>query len=311
MCGAWWPEVGRSDVAGGGGPMTRVPTTHDPRLERLASQRLAGPRPASVEAVVGHLLGIQAQDERGFRLAVRSRTDGLVATDVDRALTDRRSVIVTWLQRGTLHLVRSEDYWWLHPLTASRTVAGNRRRLAQLGVGEGLVDRGVDTITAALASEGPCSRHQLRDHLDAAGVPTAGQALIHLLIAASLRGLVVRGPVVDGEHAYVLVSEWLGPAPPAPDRAEGLARLARRYLVGHGPATDRDLAKWAGITLGDARRGLRSLADEVVDGPSGLTLRSTAPVTDPFPRPVSSGRSTRCCTDGCLGSLSSGVTPGW
>ena len=73
---------------------------------------------------------------------------------------------------------------------------------------------------------------QLRDHLDAAGVPTAGQSLIHLVAAASLRGLVVRGPMVDGEHAYVSVPEWLGPAPTPLERPEALARLAHRYLRG-------------------------------------------------------------------------------
>ncbi len=116
-------------------------------------------------------------------------------------------------------------------------------------------------------------------------MPTAGQSLIHLVAAASLRGLVVRGPVVDGEHAYVSVPEWLGPAPTPVERSDALARLARRYLVGHAPASDRDLAKWAGITLGDARSGLRSLADQLVEGPAGVALASTAPTTGPFPPP--------------------------
>ena len=79
-------------------------------------------------------------------------------------------------------------------------------------MGAAQVERGVDTICRGPRPPGPLTRHQLRDHLDAAGVPTAGQALIHLVAAASLGGLVVRGPVVAGEHAYVSVAEWLGPA---------------------------------------------------------------------------------------------------
>lgn len=39
------------------------------------------------------------------------------------------------------------------------------------------------------------------------------------------------------------------------DRDELLERLARRYVAGHGPARPEDLAAWAGIPLGDARRG--------------------------------------------------------
>ena len=255
----------------------------DPRLARLVAQRLAGPGARSVEEVVGHLLALQAQDERGFRLAVRSRSTGLTASDVDHALSVARTVLVTWLNRGTLHLVRTEDYRWLHPLTAPRVTAGNDRRLRQLGVGADDTELGVDLIVGSVTAEGPLTRHELRHRLDRAGVPAAGQALVHLLAAASLRGLVVRGPMVDGEHAYVSVSEWIGPAPPAPDRVEALGMLARRYLTGHGPASARDLAAWAGITLSDARGGLATIADELVESPCGIRLRSAPVPTGGFP----------------------------
>jgi hypothetical protein len=62
--------------------------------------------------------------------------------------------------------------------------------------------------------------------------------------------------VVGGEQAFVLARDWLGP-PPALDHDAALALLARRYLAGHGPATDRDLARWAGLPLGAARLGLQ------------------------------------------------------
>jgi hypothetical protein len=38
----------------------------------------------------------------GARLAVRARMAGLTAVDVDRALSDERSLAVMWLKRGTL-----------------------------------------------------------------------------------------------------------------------------------------------------------------------------------------------------------------
>src|ERR1700681_4366564 len=98
---------------------------------RLASQLLTGPAARSAEDVVGRLLAVQAQDGRGFRLTVRSRSSGLLATDVDRALGGTRSLIVTSLNRGTLHLVTAEDYWWLHPLTTPQLRPGNERRLRE------------------------------------------------------------------------------------------------------------------------------------------------------------------------------------
>ena len=50
----------------------------------------------------------------------------------------------------------------------------------------------------------------------------------------------------------------------------GLGELARRFFLGHGPATAQDLARWAGIPLRDARAGLAVARPELealdVDG---------------------------------------------
>ena len=236
--------------------------------ERLRAQGLTGPRATTPEAVVDRLLAVQAQDGRGFRLAIRSRSDGLARADVDRALTERE-MVVGWLNRGTLHLVRRDDYWWLHALTAERQRTGNRRRLREEGVSEVHAARGVRVVAAALATEGPLTRAALRARLDAAGVPTAGQALVHVLMAASIDGALVRGPVVDGELAFVDPVAWIGIPPTLPDRDALLGRLALRYLEGHGPAEAVDLAAWSGLPLRDAHRGLEAVADATVDLPSG------------------------------------------
>ena len=79
---------------------------------------------------------------------------------------------------------------------------------------------------------------------------------VHILAMASIRGLIVRGPVADRDQAFVLVRDWLGAPPTAISREAALGELARRYLAGHAPAADRDLAQWAGIGLRDARLGL-------------------------------------------------------
>jgi hypothetical protein len=239
---------------------------------RLNSQLLTRPSARSVEAVVGRLLAVQAQDARGARLAVRSRTSGLAASDVDDALSPRRSLVTTWLNRGTLQLVTAEDYWWLHALTTPQLATGNNRRLRQEGVSDAQAARGVAIVVEAVTADGPQTREQLRGRLDAAGVPTAGQALVHVLMAASLRGHIVRGPRIGNENAYVSVPAWLGSGTAPLDRNEALARLARRYLASHGPATAQDLGKWAGVPLGDARRGVEAIADEVIPFGDGLVV---------------------------------------
>jgi hypothetical protein len=252
---------------------------------RLSAQLLAGTRAPSTAAVAERLLAVQGQDARGVRLAIRARAKkGMRASDVDRALTDERSVLITWLNRGTLHLVRREDYPWLHALTAPPHLRGTLRRLDQEGVGPAAADRGVEAIETALVEDGPLTREQLSVRVERAGVRVAGQALIHILALASLRGLTVRGPVVDGRHGYALVRDWIG-EPEKVERNQALTELARRYLAGHGPASDRDLARWAGLPLRDARAGLRAIASELKVRPDGLFELSSSRRTPKLPPP--------------------------
>jgi hypothetical protein len=255
-----------------------------PIAERLTAQGLSAPPLKRPEDVAERLLAVQGQDPRGARLAIRARTAGLSAADVDRALTDDRSLLITWLNRGTLHLVRSEDYPLLQALTTPPLLTSSSRRLRQEGVSPGAAERGVETIEAVLADEGPLAAKQLKERLEAANVPIAGQAFIHLMFLAAVRGILVRGPLVGKQHAYALVRDWLGPQKPV-DRDAALAELARRYLVGHGPAGDRDLARWAGLPLRDARAGLAAISSQLVEREDGLVDLAKRPPAKPLPPP--------------------------
>jgi Winged helix DNA-binding domain len=198
---------------------------------RFVAQLLSGPPATAPVDVVERLLAVQGQDPRGARLAIRARSARLSAADVDRALTQDRSLLIAWLNRGTLHLIRSEDYWWLHRLTA--------RAQFQVGCGRILARFGV---TATAADNG-------------------------------------------AQHAYMDVRSWLGDPPPEPEPDRALGWLARRYLAGHGPAGERDLAKWAGLPVTWARRGLTAIAAELRDRPDGLAELAAAAGTDSPPRP--------------------------
>jgi hypothetical protein len=237
--------------------------------ERAAAQLLHRPGPASAEDVVRRLVAVQAQDLRAARLALRARAEGLTAAAVDAALTEERSLVVAWLNRGTLHLVAREDYPWLLALTAPARFATSARRLDQEGVPPDDAERAVAIVERALADEGPLTRAQLAERIAAAGIRTEGQATPHLLMLAALRGVAVLGPVREARQAYALTRDWLGAPPPPVDRDAALAELARRYVVAHAGATDADLAAWSGLPLRDARAGLaRAERTEDPDPPS-------------------------------------------
>src|SRR5256885_13347144 len=145
---------------------------------------------------------------------MRARTSRLTSARIDRAFTDERSIVITWLNRGTLHLVRSDDYSWLHSLTAPAVISANARRLQQEGVSATAAERGLAIIRRSLENEGPLTRKQIGDHLRAGRVRVEGQALVHLLLLASRRGLIVRGPMIGREQAFVLTRDWLGGTKP-------------------------------------------------------------------------------------------------
>ncbi len=229
-------------------------------IARFSAQRLAGPQATSVLEVLERCVAIQSQELRAGYLGVRARSTGLARSDVDEALASGAAV-VSWLNRGTLHLVCSEDYPWLHAVTTPQL--GNATRLRQEGVSPAQADTAVGVIRDALA-DGPMTRSCLREVLDARAIPTAGQALVHLLFKATLAGVCVRGPLVGDEQAFVLVSDWLGRRRRW-TREEALGELGVRYLAGHAPATERDLAKWAGIGLRDARAALGGVRPPVYE----------------------------------------------
>lgn len=177
---------------------------------------------------------MQAQDLRGARLALRARGRGFTAADVDAALADG-SLVIAWLCRGTLHLVRAEDHAWLLALTARE--APLLRRLSKLGIDDpdARIERALD---------GPLTRPEM-----AARAGTTGQATPYLIGLAAARGRIV----AVGTHVYAPAPE----AEAAPvDREAALRELGRRYLAAHAPADAADLARSAGIPQRDARRAL-------------------------------------------------------
>ena len=108
--------------------------------------------------------------------------------------------------------------------------------------------------------------------------------LLKWTCSGTLRGIAVRGPVAGGQHAYALTRDWLG-EPATPDRERSLAELARRFLAGHGPADERDLAKWAGVRLRDARAGLDAAARSLVQRDDGLVGLARRRAVEPLPAP--------------------------
>jgi hypothetical protein len=242
-----------------------------------------------VAAVAGHLGGLQAQAAPPARLAVRPRTGGLTAADVDQACADRQ-VTRTWTLRGTLHLVATPDLRWMTSLFGPFSIQKDRRRRLQLGLDDELCERALAALGSILAGSPPLTRAELIERLAAAGIgiDPRTQQPPHLLGYAAGRGLICRGPDRPGdEPTYTLLDDW-APNAPALSRDEALAELARRYLGGYGPAARADFAVWSGLPATDTRRAWDLIAAEtfaVAAAGTELTARADARLDQPPPQP--------------------------
>src|SRR5512139_229514 len=109
------------------------------RLLRLRSQRLCPDSTRSIAGtaqLVSDLCGIQAQELSSATLAVRPRSQDLVAEDVKQVREDERSIVLTWGMRSTRHLVATEDLNWMLPLFGSTFIRQGERRYKQLGLSQ-------------------------------------------------------------------------------------------------------------------------------------------------------------------------------
>lgn len=222
---------------------------------RLHSLGLSRPAWASPEAVVAGLLGVQAENRPQAGWALAARTAGTVTEDdVARALDDG-TILRTHVLRPTWHFVLPDDIRWLVELTAPRV-----RRLADqqqraLGITDATLDAAVGEVVDALAGGEHLTRAELGERLADAGLPVEGRALSLVVFVAEMDALVCSGVERDGQHTYALLAER-APQARRLERDEALAEVARRYVAGHGPVTERDLAYWASLTLTDVRSGL-------------------------------------------------------
>jgi len=242
-----------------------------------------------VVEVVKQVCGIQAQDASAATLAVRARSAGLVAADVEQARVWDRTIIRTWGPRGTVHLLASDDIGWLLPLLGPVFVAGDRRRREELGLDEDVCARGIHIIRTVLANQGPLTRAELFEQLANQGIHLEGQARPHLLGRAALEGLICLGPDRGTDPTYVLLNDWLGQEhkghPLSED--EAYAELTRRYLSAYGPATPEDQAAWSGLPLSKIRATWLRMADQFMEiefaGAAAWMLKTCAAWLDELP----------------------------
>lgn len=233
---------------------------------RLVALGLAGtPRSDAVDAV-NHLVCAQGQVLTGAIASVALRTSARDPAAVGAALNDGQ-LVRSWTQRGTIHLVRASDVGWILDLTADRMLRSAARRRSELGIDEAMYERSADLATELIRERGPVTRTELLAALEPVGVGDVSGREYHLITMLAMRQVLVQGPLelpADGStrtaQLFALSADWIRD-PRRLGRSEAVAELMTRYAAGHGPATEADAARWAGLPVTDARAGLAAGLD--------------------------------------------------
>ena len=227
--------------------------------QRLASHALTGTPLPTALAVVRRLGALQAQDRAAtlWSLGVRS---GLTKDEVEAAV-ERREVVRTWPMRGTLHWVPGEDARWMCRLLSAPAARAARRVREAAGITDEVAAEGRRLLERALA-DGPLSRPALYARLDDGGWETTRQRGYHLIVDLAQQGVVVQAGMDGKQPTFALLEDWV-PTSREVDDDEGLAIMVERYVRGHGPVGEKDVAGWWGGTLKQVRAALAQLGDRV------------------------------------------------
>jgi hypothetical protein len=221
------------------------------RLHRQLISRQPFQHPAEVVRWFG---AVQAQDYPASLWALGLRTAGARTGDVEAALADG-SVIRVHGFRGTWQHVAREDVRWMLALVGERLIAGGTSRMRAVGLAPKTLERAAERMAQAVGEGGPLTRSELAAALSRSRIASDGGRLMHLLWYAELRGFLCQGAPRGKQPTWAWLDDRVPAARPL-SREAALVQLAGRYFQSRGPATDRDLAWWSGLPLGDARQAI-------------------------------------------------------
>ncbi|HET9780135.1 MAG TPA: winged helix DNA-binding domain-containing protein [Candidatus Dormibacteraeota bacterium] len=243
--------------------MVTWPQVHAFRLQRHHLHKRAPKK--DLARVVGDIGGVQAQVMSAAELQIAIRVDCTV-DDVRDALWKSRSLVKTWLMRGTLHLASSDDLpLYIGAMSALWKSQMRQSWLNYMQTTEAEFWRIVDDVAAALDGR-PVTREELIAVVGEGKSDHIRQMLRSgwggMLKPAARKGLLCFGPNRGQSVTFVRPDRWLR-SWRSVDADAALAAMARRYLSAYGPATKSDFARWWGAWPGVGKAAWSALNDEV------------------------------------------------
>ena len=198
--------------------------------QRLRNLWLSDPKPGQPADVVRWLGAVQAQDYAATRWALAMRLQGAVDAGIEAAFM-AGEILRTHLLRPTWHFVTPADIRWLLALTAPRVHVANAHMVRKLELDESTFRRSNDALVRALQGGHHCTRQELRQVLEEAGIAAGdGIRLSYLL----MRDRGQRAAPWQAVHPRAAGGTGAAGQPPGPAGGPGRAEQALLHEPGAG-----------------------------------------------------------------------------
>ncbi|HJW67635.1 MAG TPA: crosslink repair DNA glycosylase YcaQ family protein, partial [Gaiellaceae bacterium] len=201
----------------------------------LARQLLLERRLLSLPRAVEQVGCLQNQYAPSGYVGLWTRVAGFERDALTRAL-ERRALVQATLMRNTIHVVSRADYWPLVIAVRAERMAWSR---SVQRTDARAVRRAAKRLRRFLA-DGPRRQKEIAD----AGLWVPGVGIWLDLVRVPPSGTWERR---RADH-FGLAEDWVGPEPELGEE-EAREHLVRRYLGAFGPAPQRDIANWAGMSV--------------------------------------------------------------
>lgn len=206
----------------------------------LARQMLLERADLPLTKAVERMGYVQSQYAPSSYIGLWTRLAAFERAQLTRAL-ERRTVVQGTLMRGTIHIVSARDYWLVAAGIREDSHAWWLR--TRRHVPEREIVAVADRVRGLLA-DGPRRRKELMAELGVDSTTWNGVGGWVDLLRIPPSGTWER----RSADLYGLAETWLKGSP-AVAQDDGVELLVRRYLGAFAPASAKDIASWAGITI--------------------------------------------------------------
>ena len=228
---------------------------------RLINQQIAVHKFDKIHELVSWLGAIQSQDYGNSKWAIGARIPNITELDIKNEF-EKKTIIRTWIFRGTLHIVSVNDLDWILQLISSKVISISNSNYKRHELDETIFSKSYDVLIKGMQNSNHLTRDELSKLFSKSGINIEGLRLSLILHRASIERIICNGSKKGNSQTFALFDEIV-PKTKSFIKEEALTNLALKYFSSHGPATIQDFAWWCGLSLTDVKISVENIKSKL------------------------------------------------